>query len=149
MIGRAIGVEWLHKVRLGAHAEWKPPAGRPDPVDILIAQGRHRLPKRPPERYARMKADPIGVSPRGGGGYGRRSGFGPDHRALAASAAAPWPTRTHVRGMHQCYRRIWALEGEFDKAIAHFAMAYAAQTTHDWHALLAAIEDGRISAAGA
>ncbi|MBO0736186.1 MAG: DUF2252 family protein, partial [Alphaproteobacteria bacterium] len=38
---------------------------------------------------------------------------------------------------------------EFDRAIARFAMAYAEQTTQDWHALLAAIEDGRIAAAAA
>jgi uncharacterized protein (DUF2252 family) len=36
---------------------------------------------------------------------------------------------------------------EFDKAIAHFAMAYAEQTKRDWHTLLAAIEAGKISAA--
>jgi uncharacterized protein (DUF2252 family) len=35
---------------------------------------------------------------------------------------------------------------EFDKAIAQFAIAYADQTKSDWHALLSAIEEGRISA---
>ena len=35
---------------------------------------------------------------------------------------------------------------EFDKAIAQFALAYADQTKSDWHALLTAIEEGRISA---
>jgi uncharacterized protein (DUF2252 family) len=54
---RAIGVEWRHKVPLSAHAEWTPPAIRCDPVDILIAQGRDRVPELLPERYARMKTD--------------------------------------------------------------------------------------------
>src|SRR5215472_4371750 len=56
---RAKGAEWQHKVPLHAHAEWTPPASRPDPVDILIAQGRDRVPELLPERYARMKADPF------------------------------------------------------------------------------------------
>jgi uncharacterized protein (DUF2252 family) len=34
----------------------------------------------------------------------------------------------------------------FDKAVAQFALAYADQTKSDWHALLTAIEEGRISA---
>jgi uncharacterized protein (DUF2252 family) len=35
---------------------------------------------------------------------------------------------------------------EFDKAIGQFALAYADQTKSDWHALLTAIEEGRVSA---
>jgi hypothetical protein len=35
-------------------------------------------------------------------------------------------------------------DAEFDKAIAEFAMAYADQTERDWHALLDAIQAGRI-----
>jgi uncharacterized protein (DUF2252 family) len=35
---------------------------------------------------------------------------------------------------------------DFDKAIALFALAYAEQTARDWHTLLAAIEEGKISA---
>jgi hypothetical protein len=38
-------------------------------------------------------------------------------------------------------------DGEFDKAIAEFAMAYADQTTRDWHTFRNAIEAGPISAA--
>src|SRR5260370_21322442 len=56
---RAIGVEWRQKVPLGAHAEWTPPGNRTDPVDILIAQGRERIPELLPVRYARMKTDPF------------------------------------------------------------------------------------------
>ena len=42
-----------------AHAAWSPPADRPDPVQILIDQGRERIPRLLPLRYARMKADPF------------------------------------------------------------------------------------------
>ena len=56
---RAIGVKWRQKVPLGAHAQWTPPADRADPVDILTAQGRERIPELLPVRYARMKADPF------------------------------------------------------------------------------------------
>src|SRR6516225_6915327 len=56
---RAIGVEWRQKVPLGAHAQRTPPTGRADPVDILAAQGKERIPELLPVRYARMKADPF------------------------------------------------------------------------------------------
>src|SRR6516162_10075818 len=56
---RAVGVEWRQKVPLGAHALWTPPADRADPVDILTAQGRERIPELLPVRYERMKADPF------------------------------------------------------------------------------------------
>ncbi len=56
---RSIGVEWRQKVPLGAHAEWAAPANRADPLDILIAQGRERIPELLPVRYARMKTDPF------------------------------------------------------------------------------------------
>jgi uncharacterized protein (DUF2252 family) len=56
---RAMGAEWRHKVPLSAHAEWTPLAGRSDPVDILIGQGKDRISELLPERYLRMKADPF------------------------------------------------------------------------------------------
>ena len=56
---RAVGVEWRQKVPLGSHAEWTPPANRADPLDILITQGRERIPELLPVRYARMKTDPF------------------------------------------------------------------------------------------
>jgi hypothetical protein len=40
---RAIGAEWRHKVPLDAHAQWNPPADRPDPVQILVEQGKSRV----------------------------------------------------------------------------------------------------------
>ena len=42
-----------------AHAEWRPSADRPDPVQILIDQGKDRIHGLLPLRYARMKADPF------------------------------------------------------------------------------------------
>jgi len=42
-----------------AQALWKAPPGRADPVGILIEQGKTRIPKLLPVRYARMKADPF------------------------------------------------------------------------------------------
>jgi len=56
---RDIGIEWRRKVPLDAHAQWAPSPNRIDPVDVLIAQGRERIPELLPERYARMKADPF------------------------------------------------------------------------------------------
>jgi len=56
---RDIGIEWRRNVPLDAHAQWAPSPNRIDPVDILIAQGRERIPELLPERYARMKADPF------------------------------------------------------------------------------------------
>jgi uncharacterized protein (DUF2252 family) len=41
------------------HAAWKPPAGRRDPIEILIEQGESRLPDLLPVRYARMKPTPF------------------------------------------------------------------------------------------
>jgi uncharacterized protein (DUF2252 family) len=54
---RQRGAEWRGRVPLGTHGEWQPPANRPDPVEILIEQGRGRIPELLPVRYTRMKAD--------------------------------------------------------------------------------------------
>jgi uncharacterized protein (DUF2252 family) len=56
---RATGAAWRHKLPLEAQAEWEPPAGRPDPVEILIEQGKSRIEELLPVRYARMKTDPF------------------------------------------------------------------------------------------
>jgi uncharacterized protein (DUF2252 family) len=42
------------KVPREAHGEWAPPAGRPDPVDVLEAQATTRIPELVPIRYGRM-----------------------------------------------------------------------------------------------
>jgi uncharacterized protein (DUF2252 family) len=46
-------------VSRSAHAEWSPPPDRPDPVQILIEQGRNRIQSLLPIRYARMQTDPF------------------------------------------------------------------------------------------
>jgi uncharacterized protein (DUF2252 family) len=56
---RAEGAEWRRRVPLSAHAEWKVPPDRPDPVEILIGQGKTRIAELLPIRYVRMKADPF------------------------------------------------------------------------------------------
>jgi len=56
---RTKGADWRRQVPLSAPAEWKPPANRADPVEILIAQGKTRIQDLLPVRYARMKTDPF------------------------------------------------------------------------------------------
>jgi uncharacterized protein (DUF2252 family) len=43
----------------GSHAEWTPAPDRPDPVDLLEAQARDRVPELLPVRYSRMMASPF------------------------------------------------------------------------------------------
>jgi uncharacterized protein (DUF2252 family) len=56
---RAKGAEWRKQVPFGAQAEWKPPANRANPVEVLSEQGKNRIQELLPVRYARMKADPF------------------------------------------------------------------------------------------
>lgn len=44
----------------GAHAAWKPPRGRADPVKILIDNSKGRIPNLLPIRYGRMAQSPFG-----------------------------------------------------------------------------------------
>ena len=43
----------------GAHAGWTPMSDRPDPIELLEAQARNRIPELVPIRYARMMASPF------------------------------------------------------------------------------------------
>jgi uncharacterized protein (DUF2252 family) len=43
----------------GAQAEWAPAPDRPDPIDLLEAQARDRIPNFMPIRYSRMMASPF------------------------------------------------------------------------------------------
>lgn len=43
----------------GSHAKWSPAPGRPDPIALLQAQARDRLPELAPIRYARMTPSPF------------------------------------------------------------------------------------------
>jgi uncharacterized protein DUF2252 len=45
--------------RQKAQAEWEPSAGRPDPVEILIEQGKSRIEELLPVRCAPIKTDPF------------------------------------------------------------------------------------------
>ena len=56
---RAKGAELRHDVPLDAQAEWKAPANRADPIEVLIEQGKNRIAELLPLRYARMKTDPF------------------------------------------------------------------------------------------
>lgn len=54
-----LGHALREKCKRAAHAEWQAPAGRRDPIDILIGQGKNRLPELLPRRYSRMSASPF------------------------------------------------------------------------------------------
>src|SRR4051794_40930825 len=54
-IGKAARAEAGRKV----HGEWEPSADRPDPVDLLEAQARTRVPELVPIRYGRMLVSPF------------------------------------------------------------------------------------------
>src|SRR3984893_3907829 len=54
---RAKGADSRRRVPLRALAEWTAPQTRRDPVEVLIEQGKHRIPELLPERYKRMRPD--------------------------------------------------------------------------------------------
>src|SRR5256886_5230323 len=43
-----------------SHGDWKAAPDRPDPVDVLVAQGKSRVPELLPIRYGRMAESPFG-----------------------------------------------------------------------------------------
>lgn len=53
------GVALRGRTRRAHHAQWHAPAGRPDPVDLLVRQGAGRIPDLLPVRYGRMMASPF------------------------------------------------------------------------------------------
>lgn len=56
---RAFGEQVRDQVPLRVHAEWRPPADRPDPVALLIEQDSTRVEELVPIRYGRMLQDPF------------------------------------------------------------------------------------------
>ena len=56
---KAIGKALRDKAPRPAQAEWKPPANRPDPVELLIESSRGRVEELLPIRYGRMMATPF------------------------------------------------------------------------------------------
>jgi uncharacterized protein (DUF2252 family) len=55
----AAGRALRREVPRSAHADWTPPAGRPDPVEVLEMQGTTRVPELLPIRYGRMAESPF------------------------------------------------------------------------------------------
>jgi uncharacterized protein (DUF2252 family) len=56
---RALGADARDRTPLEAHAGWRPPPDRPDPVGLLEAQNAKREPDLVPVRHGRMKASPF------------------------------------------------------------------------------------------
>ena len=56
---RARGRERRSAASRSSHAQWAPPADRPDPVAVLEEQARCRVPDLIPIRYGRMAASPF------------------------------------------------------------------------------------------
>jgi hypothetical protein len=65
-----------------SHADWKPPADRVDPIEMLEASNKGRLPELIPVRYGRMIASPF-VFYRGV----LRLGIGPSARSGRSTCA--------------------------------------------------------------
>ncbi|MFT8520834.1 DUF2252 domain-containing protein [Gluconobacter oxydans] len=53
------GVALRKTVKRSSHALWVPPAKRPDPIGILLEQGKSRIADLLPIRHQRMKASPF------------------------------------------------------------------------------------------
>ena len=56
---RAKGSEQRRLAPRSSHAQWIPPAGRPDPVAILEEQAKTRVPDLIPIRYGRMAPQSV------------------------------------------------------------------------------------------
>src|SRR5271169_6083544 len=56
---RARGRELRNSASRSSHAQWAPPADRPDPVTVLEEQAKARVPDLVPIRYGRMIASPF------------------------------------------------------------------------------------------
>ena len=56
---RARGRELRASASRSSHAQWAPPADRPDPVTVLEEQAKARVPDLIPIRYGRMIASPF------------------------------------------------------------------------------------------
>jgi uncharacterized protein (DUF2252 family) len=55
----SVGKALREKIPRSSHAEWAAPAGRPDPIDVLIQSDHGRLPELLPIRYGRMQQSPF------------------------------------------------------------------------------------------
>jgi uncharacterized protein (DUF2252 family) len=55
----AMGKALRDKCPRSAHAVWKPPANRPDPLELLVESSKGRIPRLVPIRYGRMMQSPF------------------------------------------------------------------------------------------
>ena len=55
----AAGKELRQSCPRESHAKWKPPANRPDPVDLVLSSEKGRLPDLLPLRHGRMARSPF------------------------------------------------------------------------------------------
>ena len=55
----AFGKKLRARVPRAAHGDWSPPAGRFDPIAVLVASGKGRVAQLLPIRYGRMLASPF------------------------------------------------------------------------------------------
>src|SRR6266516_1301183 len=55
----AKGITARAEVPIASHADWAPPASRPDPIEVLEGQASNRVPELVPIRYGRMLASPF------------------------------------------------------------------------------------------
>ena len=55
----AAGKAMRDRVPREAHGEWRPAAGRHDPVELVVASSRGRIPELVPLRYGRMSVSPF------------------------------------------------------------------------------------------
>ena len=86
----AVGKALRTKVPRRSHGDWKPPANRTDPIELLRHVDRGRLAELLPIRYARMKASPFG--------------FFRGAAALMASDLSPTPaTGLRVQACGDCH----------------------------------------------
>jgi uncharacterized protein (DUF2252 family) len=59
IFGAAAGRAARRRVPLARHAEWTPPADRPDPIELLEQQGQGLIRDLLPTRYGRMLTSPL------------------------------------------------------------------------------------------
>jgi Uncharacterized protein conserved in bacteria (DUF2252) len=55
----AIGEKQQKQCPWGSHAAWKPPEGRPDPIQLVEEADKGRIPRLVPLRHGRMLASPF------------------------------------------------------------------------------------------
>jgi uncharacterized protein (DUF2252 family) len=99
-----LGRERRKAVPRSSHADHCPPAGRPDPVDLLLAQARTRVPELVPIRHRRMLASPFAFF-RGGAAM------------MAADLAGPPTTDLPVQACGDAHLGNFGLYGSRERSL--------------------------------